>query len=65
MKYLIISLITVLFVISLPELITLQVALQTEPGISPLLASTIDGMTYIMGIAAIVIPGMLLLSWRK
>ena len=50
---------------SLPELITLQVALQTEPGISPLLGSTIDGLMYVMGIASIVIPGMLLLSWRK
>jgi hypothetical protein len=65
MKYLIISLVTVLFIISLPELITLQVALQTQPGISPLLGSTFDGLMYVMGIAAIVIPSMLLLSWRK
>ena len=65
MKFIIISLITVLFIISLPELITLQVALQTAPGISSLLASTIDGLMYLMAVGAIVIPGMLLLSWRK
>ncbi len=66
MKSIIIVLMLLIFFIALPELVSMQIALKTSPGVGSYMAQLMDLSIWIMGLTTIVIPGILVYtSTRK
>ena len=65
MKSIIIVIVAILFLVSLPELVTLQIALKTAIGIPAYMSGLMEVSEYLMGAAAILIPVVIVLSGKR
>ena len=65
MKSIIIVIVAILFLVSLPELVTLQIALKTATGIPAYMSGLMEVSEYLMGAAAILIPVVIVLSGKR
>ncbi len=65
MKSIIIVLMLLIFFIALPELVTLLIDQKTSPGVGAYMSQLMDMSIWILGITAVIIPGILVWSARR
>ena len=65
MKAVIIVIVAILFIVSLPELVTLQIALKSAAGVPAYMTGLMEVSEYLMGAAVVLIPVVVLLSGKR